>query len=168
MESAARQHTVERKASLLRWLDMAAGVAVAMVLTALARPLLSRYGDWLADTLYGHAPLIQFAALSLYSGFIWLVVIRLGGFRPVDLLNESWLRYPPAWLGGVLGAVLFTVMPHLWSRGEGAAGTGVDGWSAIAAVIIMGPAGIGIACFARRKRTPWGLSVPMAAARRAC
>ena len=145
-EALARRQ--EEWATAFRWLDLCATVAVALLLAVVARPALSVAGTWLAETLGGHGAPVQIGAVCLISAAVWLMIIRLGGFRPADLVMRDWWRYPPTWLGGVLGAMVFVVWPQGWQQLWGSALGEADWCAVLCALAVIGPVGAGLAVFA--------------------
>ena len=141
-EALARRQ--EEWATAFRWLDLCATVAVALLLAVVARPALSVAGTWLAETLGGHGAPVQIGAVCLISAAVWLMIIRLGGFRPADLVMRDWWRYPPTWLGGVLVAMVFVVGPQGWGYTLAEA----DWCAVLCALAAIGPVGAGLAVFA--------------------
>lgn len=138
----------ERHATAIRWLDLCAMVVVAVVLTAVARPALSVARTWLEETLGGHSLLVQFGAICLLSAAVWLMIIRLGGFRPAHLVMRDWWRYPPTWVGGVLGAIGFVAWSRCWQQGVVCTLALADWTAVLVTLAVGGPVGAGLALFA--------------------
>ena len=104
-------------ATAKRWLDVVAMVFVGMVMSTLFAPLQEKGVGWLSTVLANLSLLSQTSIILALSALVWFVVIRLGGLRLVDCVNGSLLHYPPAWLGGALGAAVLALWPRIAAYG---------------------------------------------------
>lgn len=93
-----------------RWIDLAAltfvGVLVCLIvhgpLSPLPRKFISYQENW--------PLLIQFSIVALITGFLWLILIRLGGFHISHLRITKLLRYPPVWFAGIIGTFVYILI----------------------------------------------------------
>jgi hypothetical protein len=89
---------------LKRWLDLTFMTALALVFWTLFMPVLATASHHFYLLLSYWPLVIRFATISIVVGFFWFMLVRLGGFSFNHLSPSTFLRYPPVWLFGIVGA----------------------------------------------------------------
>ncbi|HQQ01226.1 MAG TPA: hypothetical protein PLY86_22440 [bacterium] len=102
-----------------RYLDLAFLLVVSLLICALFQPLLNYVGNWFCQNIGRWHPWIQASIISLITGALWFILIRLGGFPWRNLwLFRSW-RYLPTWCCGIIGTLLYIWLSlPLWAVPE--------------------------------------------------
>ena len=91
----------------LRWLDWILTTSIAILICILFKPYLSKM-HYKYHVLTSHMPLItKYLITSLISGCMLFTLNRLGGFHFSHFKNTKILRYPPMWLAGIVGTIIF-------------------------------------------------------------
>jgi hypothetical protein len=89
-----------------RWFSLITVLVVAVLLTMLLQPLYSVLSEKLSDPIAPWPWLLQRAILVLMISGVWVVLIRLKGFRPNDLTANVAVSYPPTWAAAILGSCI--------------------------------------------------------------
>ncbi len=97
-----------------RWLDVLLMTCLGLLFCVLFHKPLDALATLLGENLAYWSRWIQYATVATLSGVLWWFLIHLGGFRSKDLWKINTLCYPPTWLGGVLGGVLYLVLKQLF------------------------------------------------------
>lgn len=90
-----------------RWLDLICLTTIAFIICLALHPLFQIGSQRLSEILTFWPFWIQYLIISLLTGLLWFIIIRLGGFRPSDLFSKVSIRYPPTWIFGLLGALIY-------------------------------------------------------------
>lgn len=93
--------------SLKRWIDLSLMTFVAFLFWVLFYPLLESATHHFTLLLDPLPVWMRFPTISLLVGFVWCMLIRLGGFRFSDIFPSILLRYPPVWLFGIIGTIFY-------------------------------------------------------------
>lgn len=120
-------------------------IFMAAIVVTLFEPVLQTAREWLGIQLGQHGITVQVSTILLLSALVWLVIIRLGGFRWVDLVNDSPFLYPPTWVVAVLGALGLAVTLHVQPFRVRLRFDDLD-WIVADAVVVF-PLGLLTACF---------------------
>jgi hypothetical protein len=89
--------------SFKRWLDLIFVTLVAIIVCVFLHPLFQLIFDFTTQFLTPWPIWLQYSITSLVAGFLWFLLIRLGGFRWHDIGLRRFLRYPPLWFFSLLG-----------------------------------------------------------------
>jgi len=102
-----------------RYLDLAFLLVVSLLICALFQPLLNYGGNKFYQLIGRWHFSIQILLISLVTGTLWFILIRLGGFRWRDFSPRDFLRYPPTWFCAVIGVIFYVLMVYcLWAFPE--------------------------------------------------
>lgn len=95
--------------SLKRWIDLIFLTVVAVLVSVLLYPLFYRASNLIDQATANWIPSIRYLAVLLIAGVLWMIVIRLGGFRFSDLKFVTFFRYPPTWFFGIVSAIGYLI-----------------------------------------------------------
>ncbi|HPO10238.1 MAG TPA: hypothetical protein PLZ55_16310, partial [bacterium] len=102
-----------------RYLDLAFLLVVSLLICALFQPLWNYGGNKFYQLIGRWNPCVQASIISLITGTLWFILIRLGGFRCRDLWSKDSLRYTPTWFCAVIGVIFYVLMVYcLWAFPE--------------------------------------------------
>jgi len=107
--SAQEQERWWHRPTQRRRVDLFLLLAVGLLICVPIYPLLNSVGLKLGELLGVWPWWIRHLVVALLSGSVWLLLIRLGGFRLRDILiwTGSSRSYPPIWFFVVIGAVFY-------------------------------------------------------------
>ena len=95
------------KLVLKRWLDLICLTAVSVLICILLQPLISLVSHYFIKVSNGLPVWIDYLIIILITGFLWLIIIRFGGFRFSDVSPTKFLSYPPVWAFAFLGTIFY-------------------------------------------------------------
>ncbi len=98
---------ISMRSSLRRWLDLLALIVVAILVCVLLYPLIQFLSDRFGQITSPWPIWLQFFITTLISGFLWFLLIRVGGFRWGDLSPDRFIRYPPVWFFSLVGLCVY-------------------------------------------------------------
>lgn len=97
----------DNRHSRKRWFSLTFLLVAGLLSSALLQPLYTLAAAGIAAVLTPWPRCLQDALVVFMVAAVWVVVIRLKGFRIVDLSCPEAALYPPAWMAGLAGAVLY-------------------------------------------------------------
>jgi len=102
------------KITIKRWIDLTCMTVIAILVCIILTPSLFSISNILTNILIPWSIWIQYSIVGLLAGFLWLIIIRLGGFRLSDCKSLLLFRHPPVWFFGLIGACFY-----LWLLKDG-------------------------------------------------
>ncbi len=90
-----------------RWVDFIILSLVALLICFILNPYLTIIGDNVSSLTITWPIAIHYLFASFISGGLLYLMTRIGGFHIFQMKLITICRYPPTWLSGILGAVVY-------------------------------------------------------------
>jgi hypothetical protein len=95
-----------------RWIDLTVLTLVAVLICLMIHKQFQIVSSKFASYQESFPPYIQFLMLTLIIGVLWFFIINLGGFHIKHLYGLRPIRYPPIWIAGIIGSILYLLITH--------------------------------------------------------
>ena len=92
---------------LRRWTDMICLTIIAVLISIILFPLFKKFAILFTSLIIIWPDWIQLSIRIFIISCIWFVMIRLGAFRFNDFISLRAFRYPPVWMFGILGTIIY-------------------------------------------------------------